>query len=76
MKLLRGPPADETLVSASETIFVVRRRNPATVTVYDPGVAQLRGQIMWTILNLLYCEYCRVRLDEMRKVGLHGEVVS
>jgi hypothetical protein len=31
---------------------------------------------MWTILNLLYCEYCRVRLDEMRKVGLHGEVVS
>lgn len=31
---------------------------------------------MWTILNILYCEYCRIRLDEMRKVGLHDEVLS
>jgi hypothetical protein len=71
-----GQPADETPGSARETIFMVRRRNPATVTVQDAGVAQLRGQVMWTILNLLYCEYCRIRLDEMRKVGLHAEVVS
>jgi len=55
---------------------MVRRRNPATASVRNPGVAELRGQVMWKILNLPYCKYCRVHLDEMRKVGLHGEVVS
>ena len=36
---------------------------------------QRRGQVMWAILNLLYREYCRIRLDEMRKVRLHGQQV-
>jgi hypothetical protein len=55
---------------------MVRRRNLATASVHNPGVAELRGQVMWKILNLPYCEYCRVRLDEMRKVEHYGEVVS
>jgi hypothetical protein len=31
---------------------------------------------MWEIINLLYREYCRIRLDEMRKVRLHREMMS
>jgi hypothetical protein len=32
---------------------------------------QQRGSIMWAILNILYREYCRARLVEMRKLQLH-----
>jgi hypothetical protein len=31
---------------------------------------------MWAILNLFYRDYCRIRLNEMRKVRIHGEVMS
>jgi len=29
------------------------------------------GRIMWNIINILYREYCRARLVEMRQFELH-----
>jgi hypothetical protein len=34
------------------------------------GADQTRGSIMWTLLSLIYREYCRARLLEMRKYHL------
>jgi hypothetical protein len=76
VKRLRGLSSHETYGPTRETIFVVGRKNPAIVTCHDRRVALQRGQVMGIILNLLYCEYCRIRLDEMRKVGLHDEALS
>jgi hypothetical protein len=33
-------------------------------------MTEQRGQVMWTLLNILYCEYCLARLTEMRQYSL------
>jgi hypothetical protein len=57
----------ETIRPAEEAIFRGRRRRPEAIHAQDEHRDQQRGSIMPTIFDLIYREYCRARLAEMRK---------
>jgi hypothetical protein len=60
------PPATKQCCGADETISQVGEGTPKRAPDIKPPIKQ-RGAIMWTLISLLYREYCRARLAEIRK---------
>jgi hypothetical protein len=50
-----------------EASFLRTRKRPETIANQACRIDQRRGSIMPAIFDLLYREYCRARLAEMRK---------
>jgi hypothetical protein len=50
-----------------EASFLRARKRPETIANQACGIDQNDGSIMPAIFDLLYREYCRARLAEMRK---------
>jgi hypothetical protein len=74
-ELVSSTGSDETFFLAEETIFRERRRQPEIGTrQYVETVIKQWSSVMSAFLTLIYREYCRVRLAEMRKLG--GENVE
>jgi hypothetical protein len=64
----RGSGSDETNLLATKPFLAERRRRLETMLGYVRAIViQRRGSIMPSIFDLLYREYCRARLTEMRK---------
>jgi hypothetical protein len=64
--LLQRVPGETTL-SADEVILRERRRQPEMSNDQDNSVIKRRSSIMLAFFTMLYREYCRARLAEMRK---------
>jgi hypothetical protein len=62
--------SDETIFRRDETISGTARRRPETNIGHHRGKDQQRSSVMSTFLTLIYREFCRARLAEMRKQHL------
>jgi hypothetical protein len=61
------PAPRKPFSSLDEAIFRARRRRPETIPIQASRMIKQRSSVMPTIFDLLYREYCRARLAEMRQ---------
>jgi hypothetical protein len=59
--------AEETIQTREETIFALGRRQPEIIAVHGDVADRQWSLIMSALITLIYREYCRARLAEMRK---------
>jgi hypothetical protein len=65
VKRFHGCPADETV---QKLFLSIGEESPKQIRITLRLSDQQRGSIMSALISLLYREYCKARLAEMRKV--------
>jgi hypothetical protein len=72
----RLPGAEETIPQYWRNHFPGRKKTRGNRQGLTFCSDQQRGSIMWAIFNIMYREYCRARLVEIRKFTLQNGALS